>query len=1590
MKRLLILGFLGFALGWIALAQTPSVSGTGTISGSGVVTIGGAGMQSTLQSITVSPSNPIIPYTASQGFTASGIYSFGSPQNLTSVATWTSSNSTVATNMGSGASFQCVARGTVTISATYQSVTGTTTLGCQSPTFTPMGTQNVTQNLSSTTIVQYTGSNGVSPFTFSSSGLPAGWGLSSSGCAAGQVNCSLIGVPSTVGLFNFFIQATDNLGNIACAAPGCSVSVNVTAAGNEAAENKYCTLVGIVETVTGLTDPGPANQLINCNYTAIASTSLTSPSGTGSGTIVYVCPTNQESASVAVTGCANAPLPSPLTPTSATVSCANGTLFGAGGCTTLGSGPFYSQTIQGAINFLYNSGTPYCGLDIQIYPNQNIGVNGAAQDIYTEPTVSPAGNINCGPDFGQPWFFIRSEQYSNIPLPGNRVTPAWVGQASVVGRPTYAQPAVAGIYLPQWRCEQPAPGGCTHIESNTGNIISGMRVMGIHFTSGHGRENITDIYGNPLCPANSNGTPQCSPGQLGPYIYAGCSALQNTNCLSPISGTVNTTNSSSGSCTADCVTWESWNAGVAGAEQYNFASFNTMVNSLPVGNPVLINGVQYAVCTVYSNTLMSVTTYAQYQAQVALGNSGCASPIGPGTQTGVTYTPYAGAYHVIIDRDLFVGCDDITTVSCYDTAGEAIKMRGAQHISVIDSYFLQFNCDYAIGPCVESHTLGDGTGEQSNDFARKAVNNYLEASGENIFTGGGSSLGYPADFEFRTNHLFKPWTWKVDNTAFVGQIYDSFLNARTQSTDYVGAVTCIVNPTDYVTTSSQCTAIVNGSGILVDLFICATAPCSSSSLSGAGYGMCNKGNGNTYACNPTFSITDSVGTWVPCGTQQTGQVNTSGTTVIVGGQSVYPVTWVAGQKFNKHLPGTMIKINGVYYSVATWSNNTNIGLSGAGLNPEDQTNQTYETDFLTRGDCVYPMIGYYDAKNIGELKNVVRMLWEGNIHENSWVGQSDQNGNSDIIGAKNANDLCPVCQTIDITKRYNYHRNTARGTSISQTNASQCGDNQVCLSLALERISDHDEVYDGMNGVYWTTGTSPISSFSGNCVELDNADSQPGANNNILINHITCIHSLPLTANPLSGGSMFSLNVSCNYAGNETTPAIWQFITFENSIAAGGVKNQSAHSNGCPNCNTNSCSDHSFTGSTVALNQAMSSSYLGTPGGGVYPGNILTAISKLSGQVNTSNGALGTCSSNCAQYVAGSGLPFIPALNGNLITISEVNYTATYIDANDVSLSAPPATQTNANYSTGAYTCSVGPTGATLSGGGASVQGTVKFTTGSGALNQIYPTDVGAGYTSTPTLAFTGTCTQPPVVEVQIGGQNNAGTSAWCFDSNAQPGNAWPGISSMEPPPTAQGDSASHNACAKPTGGNNLYTASGLTQWETLNFVNFLRDLNGAECSSVGPSHCFESSTVNSTTATVGSCPTNCVSWVAGTQFGGLVSGNAFQINGTANSVNVVYSPTLMSVNTAPSVLSNVLGFSTIFNNAPGSSDLHLCAGANNPVGSGCGTASSGHAAANDGLDIGANMDLVIGCDGLNSCAAGTPSAYTGIFISNGQLVIPQ
>lgn len=128
----------------ISATFTPSVSGTrtGTITVTDnasttpqTVGLSGTGSLAGLVSIAVAPLNPTVPAGSQQQLVASGMWSGGQTLDMSGIATWSSSAPAVATVSATGF-MQAATQGVSTISATYGSVTGSTTVTVTAPTLT--------------------------------------------------------------------------------------------------------------------------------------------------------------------------------------------------------------------------------------------------------------------------------------------------------------------------------------------------------------------------------------------------------------------------------------------------------------------------------------------------------------------------------------------------------------------------------------------------------------------------------------------------------------------------------------------------------------------------------------------------------------------------------------------------------------------------------------------------------------------------------------------------------------------------------------------------------------------------------------------------------------------------------------------------------------------------------------------------------------------------------------------------------------------------------------------------------------------------------------------------------------------------------------------------------------------------------------------------------------------------------------------------------------------------------------------------------------------------------------------------------------
>ncbi|HWY03895.1 MAG TPA: Ig domain-containing protein [Candidatus Acidoferrum sp.] len=117
------------------------------------------------------------------------------------------------------------------------------------------------------------------------------------------------------------------------------------------------------------------------------------------------------------------------------------------------------------------------------------------------------------------------------------------------------------------------------------------------------------------------------------------------------------------------------------------------------------------------------------------------------------------ADHVVFDRLWLHG-------TAQGETARGIGLEGT-NIAIVDSSFTDFHCISVTGSCSDAQAIAGGGG---NDVMGpyKIVDNFLEASGENIIFGGGAATLTPADIEIRQNHFFKPLIWMKGQAGHVG------------------------------------------------------------------------------------------------------------------------------------------------------------------------------------------------------------------------------------------------------------------------------------------------------------------------------------------------------------------------------------------------------------------------------------------------------------------------------------------------------------------------------------------------------------------------------------------------------------------------------------------------------------------------------------------------------------------------------------------------------------------------------------------------------------------------------------------------------
>lgn len=187
------------------------------------------------------------------------------------------------------------------------------------------------------------------------------------------------------------------------------------------------------------------------------------------------------------------------------------------------------------------------------------------------------------------------------------------------------------------------------------------------------------------------------------------------------------------------------------------------------------------------------------------------------------------------------------------------------------------------------------------------------------------------------------------------------------------------------------------------------------------------------------------------------------------------------------------------------------------------------------------------VKNLGELKNGIRSLWEGNVFENSFSGwQTDQKANAVLLTPKSQGGTSPDIRVNDVTFRYNKIMRAATGIQAALTKDVSCTiPGCIPNGPALINISIHDNLIQDLNYL--------LSSNSGTNLTVNGinfSDSLPSLpSTGILIDHNTVIvfggngsHAGVLGIGDATGGA-----TGTNYLANTTITnnlgmaGIWPF-----------------------------------------------------------------------------------------------------------------------------------------------------------------------------------------------------------------------------------------------------------------------------------------------------------------------------------------------------------------------------------------------------------------------------------------------------------------
>lgn len=285
----------GLASGLIAGSATITAA-SGDVHGAGLLTVGPA----VLTSIAVMPGNSSIAAGNTLQFTATGTYSNGTTQNLTSTVTWSSPSPGVATITQAGMA-TAMAAGTASITATTGGITGSTTLTVLPPVLVAIAVTPGSPSIIAGTTQQFTAtgtySNGITQnlngAVVWSSLVPGVATVTSAGTATG-VAAGTAGITATTGGITGSTMLTVTaavLTSIAVAPGNASISAGSTQQFTATGSYDNGTTQDLTSTVTwsssvpGVAAIGNASGLATAAALGVTTITASSGSTTGSTTL---------------------------------------------------------------------------------------------------------------------------------------------------------------------------------------------------------------------------------------------------------------------------------------------------------------------------------------------------------------------------------------------------------------------------------------------------------------------------------------------------------------------------------------------------------------------------------------------------------------------------------------------------------------------------------------------------------------------------------------------------------------------------------------------------------------------------------------------------------------------------------------------------------------------------------------------------------------------------------------------------------------------------------------------------------------------------------------------------------------------------------------------------------------------------------------------------------------------------------------------------------------------------------------------------------------------------------------------------------